>query len=192
MGPSESTFQQPKSISNLYFSTDALNLLKVMQTASLRVPQKFKRAVPTKSSDVTGFPIIVTASLNRCVSLWTMEGHLLGKLSERNLSVPPALIVPQDLRVANASIEGPNDYEWKLMYNAFDAEVKADRYSEAQRVVSAIRNASLESLQPAQRDFTSEKGSSILVTGTSRSAQALCALKLPTSFCPASGCHLAT
>ena len=152
---------------------DALNLLKVMQTASLRVPKKFKSAVPTKSSDVTGFPIIVTASFNRCVSLWTMEGHLLGKLSEKNLSVHAALIVPQDLRVANASIEGPNDYEWKLIYNAFDAQVKADRYTEVQRVVFAIRNASLESLQPAQRDFASEKGSSILVTGTGRSVREL-------------------
>ena len=65
-----------------------------------------------------------------------------------------------------------------MIYNAFDAQVKADRYTEVQRVVSAIRNASLESLQPAQRDFASEKGSSILVTGTGRSARELSALKL--------------
>ena len=118
-----------------------------------------------RASNINGVSIVISGSFNRCISLWNMDGDLIGKLSEKYLRVPVELRTPENPMIANASVEGPNNYSWKLRHNPLEINVKADRFKEAQRVVSELRNTSLESLQHKTRCFESEKGSSTIVVG---------------------------
>ena len=149
---------------------DAISFLQKLQTPSIRMQRLYKSLAGGNAANINGFAVIITGSFNRCISFWNMTGDLLGKLNEKTLELPDDMKSPQNPEVANASVEGPNDYAWKLQYSPFEAHIKADRFKEAERVVLEIRNGSLESLQPALRDFSSEKGSSVLVAGTDRTS----------------------
>jgi WD40 repeat protein len=143
----------------------AVSFLNLMQTPSIRMNRHVKGLSRRRASNINGVSIVISGSFNRCISLWNMDGDLIGKLSEKYLRVPVELRTPENPMIANASVEGPNNYSWKLRHNPLEINVKADRFKEAQRVVSELRNTSLESLQHKTRCFESEKGSSTIVVG---------------------------